>query len=65
MQTVVARCAAARARAYSTPGCELKANPKRVLKVLSDGAAAAHAIADPTIREVRRAMGLGREASGL
>ncbi|HTM45644.1 MAG TPA: tryptophan--tRNA ligase [Polyangiaceae bacterium] len=44
---------------------ELKANPKRVLKVLNDGAAAAHAIADPTMKQVRRAMGLGREVSGL
>ncbi len=39
-------------------GVALKAEPARVLKVLQDGAERARSIADPTLTEVRHAMGL-------
>lgn len=44
---------------------ELRANPKRVLKVLQDGAARASSIAEATMVEVRQAMGLGSKVLGL
>jgi len=40
----------------------LRADPKRVLEVLQDGAAKAQAIAGSTMTEVRSAMGLGPKA---
>ncbi len=40
----------------------LRADPRRVLEVLNDGAARARAIAQQTMREVREAMGLGAAA---
>jgi tryptophanyl-tRNA synthetase len=39
-------------------GAELRAEPKRVLRVLEDGALRAREIAEGTLGEVRRAMGL-------
>jgi tryptophanyl-tRNA synthetase len=40
-------------------GAELRANPKRVLDVLSEGKDRARGIAGETMREVHRVMGLG------
>jgi tryptophanyl-tRNA synthetase len=40
-------------------GAELRANPKRVLDVLSEGKDRARGVAGETMREVHRAMGLG------
>jgi len=46
-------------------GAELRAEPQRVLKVLRDGAERARGIADGTLGEVRRAMGLGPAGLGV